>query len=242
MIEIVSHAIEIANEAERLGLPNHVAQTKFQEKTCDQLAINAAQRIPFMMLNCEISLLSTMEFMIKKNLKRVAVECEKGDLIGILSQSQLVKFLLSKINKFEVGDKTIQEFHLGYRPVVCVAKQDFVRDAFLKLCEVKITGAAVMDDDKLIGNFSISDFKFANSLNLLGYLHLTIEQFLQLKPPPDSPIPSPICVRPQTTILELLEKIRLTGVHRLYLVDDDHLIGVISLKDIVELILQDATL
>jgi len=237
MAEIANTALEIKEEVEKEGLSDAIAQERFTQTTCHQLAVNAVDRTPLIMLNCEISLLSGIEFMNKKNLKRLAVQSDEGELLGILSQSQLLRFVLSKIHKFEFANKTVKELHLGYRDVIGLQNSATVKDAFRKLREERISGLAVLDGEKLIGNFSVSDFKFSKYANLRGYFHLTLEQFLELKPQPTTLIPTPICLRPEATIVEVMEKFRLTKVHRIYLLDENEkLMGIISLADMLQLI------
>jgi len=92
----------------------------------------------------------------------------------------------------------------------------------------------VDDEGKLLGNISATDLRVIGyDGNFLSLLLCPLDHFCSFIPK-NTTIPGPICVSPVNTLEEVLLKITLTRVHRVFVVDEQKLIGVISLQDILE--------
>jgi len=93
---------------------------------------------------------------------------------------------------------------------------------------------------KLIGNISASDIKLIGSeASLMSRLFVSTEEFLKYIPEPkDAVVPGPYCVTPTTTFEELLTKMVMLRIHRLYVINHSSKvpIGVISFSDVLGVI------
>jgi CBS domain-containing protein len=197
-----------------------------------------AAATPFEILDCEVTLLSAAQLMLKKNLKRIGVTSEGGDLIGVLSQSQLLKFVLSHLEKFSFLEKTIKELQLGYKDEIYSIDKSFcVKDAFLLMRQMRVSGVPILDQGSLLGNISLSDFKLSTSLNLRGFLNLQLEEYHKLKP--YHLHPEPLYVTPETRASELMKKLKCSRVHRMFILDEKKLIGVVSHKDLIKCLISE---
>ena len=135
-------------------------------------------------------------------------------------------------------------------------------EAFKIICDNQVSGIAIVDSNgKLVGNISASDlrviffilfvsfffFDFFLFLvqqqvgydgKLMSKLLLSVQDFAKLIPK-NTDFPGPYCVRKTATVYDVVEIIRESRTHRVYVVDDEkHPIGVISLIDIIDLMLR----
>jgi len=193
---------------------------------------------PFKAVEDRASLKVALNLMKQWRVHRIPVLTGSGELETLLTQSHVIRYIYPYVEKEKIYKEKISDLEFTSKKVVSVRKQDFVKDAFKKMKENRISGVAVVNEkDEIVGNISASDLKVIGyDKKLFTKLFLTVEKYLELIPQNDS-IPGPICVNPSTTFEELLTKIVQTRVHRVYVVGlDAKLIGVISLTDIIHLL------
>ncbi len=62
------------------------------------------------------------------------VSGEDNDLMGVLSQSLIVKFLAEHMDRFpDLDKKTIKELNIGFRSVISVNKESSIKDTLLMI-------------------------------------------------------------------------------------------------------------
>jgi CBS domain-containing protein len=168
-----------------------------------------------------------------------------GRVRGILSQTDIVKFLISKRSLFEdLLNSTLSDLKIGCGPVVNVNTESSVLEALEKMSENFISSVAVIETDgTLIGNISMADIRFVFQHGRYHRLWMTCGNFLSLAlnqkglehfgndqfPFFDAHLNS--------TLSQVMSKIIATKVHRVWVISpkNQHLIGLVSLTDIIGL-------
>jgi len=141
---------------------------------------------------------------------------------------------------------------LGFKSVVTVRDTDVTYKAFKLMIEKKVTGVAVVDaNGKLIGNISVSDFKFAEFehrfWDLLG--SPVLKYLEQVTDKPESNIrshlfswlkesgkpPIVVSVKENDTLGTVIKFLTFYNIHRLFITDNNGKpIGVVSLYDVLK--------
>jgi len=199
-------------------------------------AIGLSSQNPFLPVDEKASLQDAIDLLVRWNVRRIPVVNSEGELVTLLTQSQLISFLQKHISGFPICTKKISELSVGTKEVVSAHMSDKTIDAFKKIVDKGVQGIAVLDEqDKLVGNLSANDLKIiGHTAKLLPLLILPLSHFNTYIP--NNPIiPGPIAVNPLHTIEEVMFKIVMSKVHRVFVQDGDRLTGVISLFDLLKL-------
>jgi CBS-domain-containing membrane protein len=156
-----------------------------------------------------------------QNVHRLAVVDSMGNLVSVLSQSRVTRWLANR-SEWVMGDlatMTVEEFRLGYRDVVTIHQNEKTINAFMRMYNTNISGLAVTDDtDTVIGNISISDLKdIGYSASMFRRLYVSCGAFLNRKIE-GGLVPKLVYANRSTTIKEVLEKYRDNRIHRVYVV------------------------
>jgi len=177
-----------------------------------------------------------------KHLHRLAIVNDKGDLVGIASQSLTVSWLAPHVTKFDFGRMPVGQLGLGLevQKVETVKDTDKVSVALKKIKECAISGVGIVDSNgKLIGNFSASDLKlFGIGSSTFQLFSSTMLDYLKALKLPNTGSDYPYTVTKSSTVQQVVKKFSETKAHRLYVVDKDVPNGVISLGDVIELFLR----
>jgi len=177
-----------------------------------------------------------------KHLHRLPIVNDKGDFVGIASQSLIVSWLAPHVTKFDFGNLPIRQLGLGLevQKVETVKDTDKVSVALKKIKECAISGVGIVDSHgKLIGNFSASDLKFFGiGSSTLQLFSSTMSDFLKALKLPNTGSDYPYTVTKSSTVQQVVKKFSETKAHRLFVVDKDLPVGIISLVDVIELFLR----
>lgn len=210
--------------------------------TCTYLS----KRNPFKPVKTGASLLEVVKILAQGIFRRVPVVNDKGQVVNIISQSSIITFLNSKADKFKTeGSKTIDDLHLGSRPVACARSDGRALDAFRVMSEKKLSGLAIVDKEgKFIANTSSSDLKLylikphiALESSLIDFLRDLRQE--EVKDDTDDKSPT-IAVLPTSTLSNVIARLAATKVHKIFVADDKKdfkPLAVISLTDILRLVL-----
>eukprot|EP01126_Amoeba_proteus_P023945 TRINITY_DN2406_c0_g1_i15.p2 TRINITY_DN2406_c0_g1~~TRINITY_DN2406_c0_g1_i15.p2 ORF type:complete len:139 (+),score=28.84 TRINITY_DN2406_c0_g1_i15:498-914(+) len=93
---------------------------------------------------------------------RVVVLSDEGKLMGYVTQSDLVKFLLDHDLLGDLGQRSLKELHLGTRrdDIISIGPREKVAEGFKKLILRKSHSVAVLDGEgKLVSGLDISNIK-----------------------------------------------------------------------------------
>jgi CBS domain-containing protein len=182
------------------------------------------------------SLEEVAKLLVQKGCHRVPVVDGNGQVVNIVSQSALVKFLdVHKAELGAIGKHTVAHSMCGTSPVLKVTTANNVFDAFRIIAANDIMGIAVIDESgKFVGNTSASDLKEffrkpATSLKMpvMDFLSHIRQQNLKSVHPA-------IHVTPSDTLAHVIGRLAATKIHRIFVCNKGMPISVISLSDILK--------
>jgi CBS domain-containing protein len=189
------------------------------------------------------TILAVMDVLSRPDQHRILVKNETGNLIGLITQSRIVRFLSENKSKLEspMNLRIDQIWNFRERIVECIDWDEFVIDAMMKLEESRVSGIAVTDNgDQIVGNISASDLKrmqVDSPLQLCYDIYQPIKLFLNISDDPHAkklPKFHPIFVNPSDTLGQVIDLVNSKSIHRVYVVDSKKkLMGEVSLCDII---------
>jgi len=162
-----------------------------------------------------------------------------GSLVGILSQSRIMKFISENMHCFDFSSTKIKELKKILYPSepICVHSTDSINHTLHVIKDNKISAVGVVDKKgTLVGNFSVKDIRGFLS-ELTSVFALYVQDFLTALPKKGD-IGYPVSVTEETTVEELIAKVVYADVHRIYVVDllQHKPIGCITLSNILALV------
>jgi len=169
------------------------------------------------------------------NYHRIIVT-KTGAAESVLTQSRLLDYLYIHNMPSLLGTlglQTVDNLKLGIRPVHSVTNGTQVIQAFKMMVREKVSGLAIVDErNRIVGNISASDLKLIGyDMELYARLFGTIADFVKRKQTNSQA--APVTVNLSTRFTDVLSLFHETKVHRIYVVDQDILVGVITLGDIL---------
>ena len=116
------------------------------------------------------------------------------------------------------------------REVLTIGSDDTVFDAIEKMAEHNVGSLAVLEGEKLVG--IIDERNYARNVILKG------------KSSPKTPVrdimtTNVVCVRPEQTVEECMAIMTEKAVRHLPVLEDDHMVGIVSIGDLVKHIISD---
>jgi len=166
---------------------------------------------------------------------RVPVIDDNNQILNFISQMDLLRFLTQNIYLLEergIGKKTLDELGIGRKSVHFVRSDVMVILAMSSMIQHRVHAMPILDKEtgKLVGNFSASDLRGIGPGDLHQLLR-PLTTFLSLY---NVKSLYALTCKPNDTLEYTILKMAGTGVHRLWVVDDDHkLVGVVSLTEVV---------
>lgn len=174
-----------------------------------------------------------IELMANWKVHRIPVVDQDGELITIVTQSHVTKFVYKYIVSLApFGDKTVKELQLGLGEVFSVSSDKQAIDAFKLMVEKGVSAVGVVDaEGRLLGNVSVSDLRVIGfDGKMFSRLFVPITEFLQSI----RPTGGVVTVTTTNTITDILRKLVDNKIHRVYVIDEQSKpIGIISLLDIL---------
>jgi CBS domain-containing protein len=172
----------------------------------------------------------------EKEVHRVAVLSDEGNLVGVISQSDVIRLFAQRgVAGGRLIDQPLEKLDLGVGEVFSVRETDYLFVALQKMRANRLSAAAVVDHrGLLVANLSVSDLKGIDPQTLDG-LTLTVKEFLfRTYGFPKAPI----VVKPWETVEHVLLKLSFHGVHRVWVVSPTQTpIGVVSHTDLIRFFL-----
>jgi len=212
----------------------------FQQKTVnDIMQYPLNRRNPFHPVKKGYSLLYAMEALAKEPLlHRVPVIDDDRNLVNLITQSHLVKFL--QLNLERIGPKKrkpVAEVNGVFHEVIgCNLNQKAI-EAFNMMVKENVSGIAVLDDEgRIHGNLSLRDLKVMSTDGRLFWrLYQPLHNFIDKLRKEDEERPRRLkTVTVNDTLEDVINTLAEHRIHRLFIVNDDRKpIGVISLKDLL---------
>eukprot|EP01126_Amoeba_proteus_P023954 TRINITY_DN2406_c0_g1_i30.p1 TRINITY_DN2406_c0_g1~~TRINITY_DN2406_c0_g1_i30.p1 ORF type:complete len:401 (+),score=69.18 TRINITY_DN2406_c0_g1_i30:34-1203(+) len=175
---------------------------------------------------------------------RVVVLSDEGKLMGYVTQSDLVKFLLDHDLLGDLGQRSLKELHLGTRrdDIISIGPREKVAEGFKKLILRKSHSVAVLDGEgKLVSGLDISNIKGVGPAGLIERLYMVWEDYVQLMfQQTGYKFEAPMSTSTTITLKQLLSSLVSHHHHHCYLVDASKIVeGVVSLGDVLLLLVGD---
>jgi len=161
---------------------------------------------------------------------RVGLISPEGKFTNVLTQTDLIQFADENMEILPMGDKTIGELGIA-RPPILIPVASSMIDAINVLVANRVSGLGLIDQrGKLAANFSASDLtgmvpNTFNTLNEPALTYLSLGRFL-----------APVTCTYGSTLADVIVMLARERVHRVYVVEQDRPVGVISMSDIIPLL------
>jgi len=163
---------------------------------------------------------------------RVGVLDSLGQFTNIITQTDLVQFAFQNIGILPFASKTVSELGIA-RPPILIPVESSLIDTINVIVSNRVSGLGLIDQrGKLAANFSASDLRGMvpntfNCFNEPALTYLSLGRFL-----------APITCSENTLLSDLVSLFAREKIHRVYVVDEERVTGVISLSDIIPLFRQ----
>jgi len=195
--------------------------------------INASGKDPYVPID-EHNKVSLVVDLFAQGIHRAPIADSAGEIIGTISQSDIIKYLSTKLHEGEMkhlGAKSVKELGLAEKKVITTNIHDSILIAIENIVENAASCVGVIDSQgKLVGNLSASDFKGLYREEFPSFL-LNIGDYLEKHSPASL---NPICCTESTTLLQVIEEMRENNIHHLYVIDDFKPVSIISATDILK--------
>jgi len=200
--------------------------------------IDLSRRNPFHRVRQDTSVRDIIR-LFSQGIHRVAVmDVADERLIGVLSQSDVMKFVLSNMDKFSgfKGDREMSKisFMTPTNNMVSVKDNIPAIDAFLKMHENGISAISIVDNNNnLIGTLSASDLKMIDVQNDFNILIRPLREFTSdLRKAQKKSENFMVACPPNSTLRDAMKMMSGEHVHRIFVVDNNKkATGVVSLTD-----------
>jgi len=182
--------------------------------------------------------------LLSKTAHRVAITNEQIDIVGLITQSRVIRFFKDHKDIFsERLSRKVGELWGDKRVVYSVGLNNFVIDALKKMREHKVSGLAIIDENgKLIGNISAGDLRNVDYSELQGLredLHAQLRSFKNLGPSASTLSGlahfNPITVSLDNTLEDVADLFLKNRIHRVFVIDSQGKpTHVISIDDLIK--------
>jgi CBS domain-containing protein len=245
MLDIVAYASQKFDfEHDTSFRPDETQVVEFLKKDVKHLA-DMSRRNPWLRIDKKKSVKKALLFLSHPHCHRVWI-LEKGTPVGVISQLDLLKFLLEHKELFQdVLKESVQTLFPESRSPFVVSEQNPLIDALKHIYMARVSGVAVVDQDrKLVGNVSATDLQFitlSDPKAIVLELQSPVGEFFKTKEKSqvfgrgDRPHPfEPVTIRLQDKIEDVAHKLLTNKIHRLYVIDEERRpLQVLTLTDIL---------
>jgi len=245
MADIVTYVVDIFGAAKLQTSQDYWAlfekEEAFRNKTVNDFVKHPlSRRNPFHPVKTGYSLFYVMESLAREHdLHRVPIIDDDRQLMNMITQSQVVKFLYENLDKLGAkAKKPVSMMKDAMKDVVMVSETAPAMDAFSKMVKENVSGVAVVDEaGKLKGALSVRDLKgVAPDAALFWRLYQPTRDFLSKlnKEHSDTRPRSPQFCSTEDDLEFVITKLAEHKIHRVFVVDAHHKpIGIVSLKDVL---------
>eukprot|EP01126_Amoeba_proteus_P059307 TRINITY_DN7737_c1_g1_i2.p1 TRINITY_DN7737_c1_g1~~TRINITY_DN7737_c1_g1_i2.p1 ORF type:complete len:274 (-),score=37.83 TRINITY_DN7737_c1_g1_i2:334-1155(-) len=144
-------------------------EKKLRATFCSQIG-NMSTMNPFARVINNTNLLVTIRAMVHNDLKRISVVDPNDQLVGIVSQMDVVHYLSKVMHKFSAGKIPVSKLLTNQLRVInYITKENTALDAFVKMKKTNINSLPIVIEERdkvLCGNLSASDMQYMGILLL----------------------------------------------------------------------------
>ncbi|KAL0910107.1 hypothetical protein M5K25_021046 [Dendrobium thyrsiflorum] len=200
---------------------------------------------PFLPVAVDSYMLTVLLLLSKYRLRNVPViDVDKFYIKNFITQSAVVRGLkqckgrdwFDCIAACPLSDLGLP--FMSYDEVISIQSDDLILEGFKRMKDNRIGGLPVVEDSnrKIVGRLSIQDIRFLLLKPELfsGFRELTVMNFIKAIETtcPDSGTQLPTCT-PDTCLGSVIDSLASRSVHRIYVVNGDEVIGVVTLRDVI---------
>ncbi|KAG0352392.1 cell separation during budding [Gamsiella multidivaricata] len=230
--------MEVPLEDQTMEMRDLIQRTSKSQNVPVKLASDLSGKDPFCMVTAETRLGSVVHDF-GAGIHRVAVMDAQENMMGILSQSSTLDYLMRHLSEYPqlqpVMQKSLQQCGLTNGKVLSVNGEEKVLDALISMSTHGVSSLAVLDEQgMLLGNISMTDIKnlrtswlWISCFQLVCKIRLShgVESGEDQYPILD--------VNVKSTFGYTLSKLQATKAHRMWVVNDSGCaVGVVSLTDV----------
>ncbi|EFA79272.1 hypothetical protein PPL_07690 [Heterostelium album PN500] len=200
-----------------------------QEK---KIYLKELDKYPFNVLDINSNILELLKYF-NSGVHSAFILNEKKQ-IEMISQLSLIRWMLANIDDLKIGNDKIKDLFHGeqqhkFSKVHSILNTKSVVEALRELYVQNIYGMPILDENKnIVGNISIVDIKEAN--DNLDKLILPLKIYFK-----ERPIYS---ISENSTFKELLQIFDSKQIHRIYLMEENKPIGIITITDVLSMLYQ----
>jgi len=236
VVDVLHHALSVLSDVEmKEGFSTFSVKQSFAEKTAREVS-NLSKRSPYLPLSAESTLPDVIGHFVRNKIHSIPLQSVDGNLIGIVTQSHLIRTLASVVHSFPFGNKTVGDLSLGFREVYTIGLEAQFGDAFKLMKDKGVSGIAVVNKNgDFVNDISVADLKLVgHNAEVFHKLLHPIQLVLEKLGPSGT---RPTVINPRTSITEVLNKFLFSKIHRIYIVDygTKKLKGVLTRSDIIHL-------
>jgi len=202
--------------------------------------IDLSRRNPFKQLKGDATLREAIEIF-KNRTHRIAVFGGEDNLLGILSQTDVMNYIATNRDKFpNINLEESLHQRLNFNEVVTVNTQELAIDAFLKIHNSVISAIAIVNEQhEMVGALSAADVEFAIESDFVILLKPVGEFVKEIRDKQNRPADYIVGCPPNAKFNEALSLLNKEKVHRLFVLDEKkHPMGAVTLTDFLNNIFQ----
>eukprot|EP01117_Protostelium_nocturnum_P012860 TRINITY_DN4763_c0_g1_i1.p1 TRINITY_DN4763_c0_g1~~TRINITY_DN4763_c0_g1_i1.p1 ORF type:complete len:265 (+),score=86.55 TRINITY_DN4763_c0_g1_i1:480-1274(+) len=194
--------------------------------------INASKQDPFLPVPLTSSLSRVIKELMQNRVHRIPLSNEAGEVVGLVSEMDIISFIHSNIKLFPgIGKKKLEEVGLSSGVVISITNDSALMKAFTTILEHEVSGLAVVDfkTGAIIDHLSASDLRGIDEQSFYK-LEAPYHQVFSLSNFKKMPV---ITCSTSSTVAEVMGLMVNNGVKRVYLTDSEQRpLNVISTTDI----------
>ncbi|XP_071812749.1 5'-AMP-activated protein kinase subunit gamma-1-like isoform X6 [Apostichopus japonicus] len=192
---------------------------------------------PLVFIDPDMSLFEAVKKLVQEKIHRLPVVDENtGNVIYILTHKRILKFLALLKSEIRIPSflkKSLRELNIGTMSNVATASPTTPLIKALKLFqERRVSALPIVDENnKIVDIYAKFDVINLAAEKTYNNLDITVEEALKFR---QTYFEGVSTCKADETLEVIMDRIIKAGVHRLVMVDDeDHVVGVVSLSDLL---------
>ncbi|XXQ35449.1 CBS domain-containing protein [Plasmodiophora brassicae] len=178
--------------------------------------------------------IKTVVEIFSSGIHRCAVFDREAQVSGMVSQSDIVRYIAKHIHEPHLqayANATVAHAGWGNRPVTSVREGESVKNVIMLMHERGVSAVAIVSrTGTLVGNFCLSDMRGIHEHNFERKLNTCVVDYLQAESPDSL---RAACTTLKSTVGDVIRALATERLHRLWIVEQDHPIGVVTLTDVM---------
>eukprot|EP01104_Vermistella_antarctica_P007326 TRINITY_DN1812_c2_g1_i1.p1 TRINITY_DN1812_c2_g1~~TRINITY_DN1812_c2_g1_i1.p1 ORF type:complete len:298 (+),score=58.81 TRINITY_DN1812_c2_g1_i1:325-1218(+) len=193
-------------------------------------AINQSQKDWFLPVNPDTTLSLLVDLM-AEGLHRSVIVDRMDNPLSIVTQTDVVRFFLKNLDRLSgLAHKSLTDLNMAKKHVETVKGGDQTLSVLRNSMLFGLRAVPIVDDDgRVVGNFSAQDVK-SDFSQTVESLELSVSEFLQKTKSNPTRVES---CSPDDTLAEVMDMMARVSVHRLWVCEEDRVVGVVSFTDII---------